>query len=1492
MAKRKKLNVRLIAVLSVILFILMIVGAYGGYKRGWHRKIIRIDPVEAVRKAEVAKAKGEYRAAERQLGRAISGSRNPTEKADNLYLMARLQLDWLTDPNQELNDAQRTDGYRKAVQSLQQAIIQDYTHLDSQRLLTELMWGVGIQGNWMAFIKEADALLALTPEDDRTTFMRALAWSDLARAVPGTNSTNAIRDFRRAIELKSDEPRYRREYTRFLQQEGRVDEAVRAYEDAIEAIPDDGDLRVQYASLLTSQDRPGEALGQIRQAIARDPGNPTGNLALADRMLKAGKADDALAALEDARQVDDSDYRVYGVLSTVYRAQNQPDKSLAALRDGLAVVDKRLSDMAATSPADDRMRRILEGNRYQLLALLGNSLVDEATTTDDREAAATLLAQAKDTLDQMTPMEVRVAPGQREKLAGRLAFLEGNITEAQTLLEEAYRVLGLDRQVANDLIRIYLRKDLPGKAEQILDALRRDPTQARDPRILLAKAQLEVRYGNVEEATRLVDQILRANPKDAGALALRQTILALKGEASADKMLAAGAETPRSVITALVSRARSLWLSDQRDEAIALLEKVHAKVPNEPIVQRNLLAYYLGVEDLPKAKGILGEIKAAYPERTATLELQEKFIEETDRQKRYELALQLADLNEDPLRRAMEKADHSARYGDVEAQGRYLREAYEIRPDEPAVVERLLEYALETRDEALVEQCLETARKFNLDQVGGKLFAARVAMGRRDYATAIQGLTQAVEEQPDSKFAWIMLGDCYSQLGDLDKAEKAYLTVAKTDPAYVPALLAMAMLTERRGQMSDHAAWVERAHRLAPTHPYIQEKYLEILENRGDVAQVVAQRERLLRERPLDVENRVRLAVVYEKQQQYAKAEEIYARLYADNPGHLLVARMLAGFYVRTGQSAQAEALLANLLETAADKVGAHLVYAEYLTGASLEQARAAVAKAIEIDPSDTRAYRALAGVLVQGRDWAGAADALSKYVELRPDDAGMAENVVRYRTNAGQLSQAEQELQALLAARPSDPGLLVLKGNLAMSQGNVSQAQEAYNRALQIDSGHTEALVGQASVFLAQGRPIEAKVALTRATGVSRNPLIAMVLADLHLRLGDVDMAANVLRDVLSYPETADYSPAVKELLRIYERQRRWPKLVELLSEARAKFPNDPYYLMAEARMHRQRGDSARMVAAMEEAMKLAPQSRQMLVGYLLSLMEAGDLNRTVAVTDNYKDKPNYGPAAAAVRARALVKLNRTEEADALFLTALESASPVELAIVVDQLRQAVGLDVAVSKMAEWVRARPENMAFHQVLGGLYSSAANFPKAAEAFTKASALATRPADKAATERDLGLVYYQMGQFAQAEQAYLASLQAVKSDVTTLNNLAYMYVNDLDQASKGLPYAAQAAQLAPGNPDILDTYGWALAKSADYVEAERQLTRALQLTSAPEAAALVRYHLGWVCEQMRRFEEAGRHYNQGLEAVRDPDDPLHKDLSEGLKRVAQMRGDNP
>ena len=73
-------------------------------------------------------------------------------------------------------------------------------------------------------------------------------------------------------------------------------------------------------------------------------------------------------------------------------------------------------------------------------------------------------------------------------------------------------------------------------------------------------------------------------------------------------------------------------------------------------------------------------------------------------------------------------------------------------------------------------------------------------------------------------------------------------------------------------------------------------------------------------------------------------------------------------------------------------------------------------------------------------------------------------------------------------------------------------------------------------------------------------------------------------------------------------------------------------------------------------------------------------------------------------------------------------------------------------------------------------------------------------------------------YAKAAEAYEKLLTFKPDFVPALNNLAYLYVERLNQLDKAQRLARKARTLAPGDPSVADTLGWVLLKRKQYQEA--------------------------------------------------------------------------
>lgn len=311
-------------------------------------------------------------------------------------------------------------------------------------------------------------------------------------------------------------------------------------------------------------------------------------------------------------------------------------------------------------------------------------------------------------------------------------------------------------------------------------------------------------------------------------------------------------------------------------------------------------------------------------------------------------------------------------------------------------------------------------------------------------------------------------------------------------------------------------------------------------------------------------------------------------------------------------------------------------------------------------------------------------------------------------------------------------------------------------------------------------------------------------------------------------------------------------------------------------------RDNQPRRLAALARAIQLRPDQLRPVQVYLLALQEANQHEQVLTASWPYLDRPKFVQWVAAIRAGSLAKLGRHPEADKLFLRSLQTIPADYVPMAVAQLRKAYGLAGTVGRFQKWVAADAENWRLHFVLGVLYSEEEDLPKGAKSLQSALALAPDRLSAFFVNRHLGTTYYRMKKFPEAERAYLACLKSRPTDYQVLNNLAYMYTNDLGKPKEALPFAERAATRMPGNARVLDTYAWTLAKLGRLAEAEQVLLQAVRLESPLTAT---RYHLGWVYEKIGRLQDALKQYKQGFEMVRTTkDDPLYESLQQAVARL--------
>jgi tetratricopeptide (TPR) repeat protein len=146
--------------------------------------------------------------------------------------------------------------------------------------------------------------------------------------------------------------------------------------------------------------------------------------------------------------------------------------------------------------------------------------------------------------------------------------------------------------------------------------------------------------------------------------------------------------------------------------------------------------------------------------------------------------------------------------------------------------------------------------------------------------------------------------------------------------------------------------------------------------------------------------------------------------------------------------------------------------------------------------------------------------------------------------------------------------------------------------------------------------------------------------------------------------------------------------------------------------------------------------------------------------------------------------------------------------------------------------------------------------------------------------NLGQIHERNRQFGLAREAYLRALRRGLSSAGLFNSLGWVEIESgVGSADKAVKYGAKALALRPNDPDVLDTYGWALHHAGRHEEALGYLMRALE--QKPRMFC-IHYHLAATYLALGRKEDAVRHLRAQIETAPKADETRR--AREALERL--------
>lgn len=561
---------------------------------------------------------------------------------------------------------------------------------------------------------------------------------------------------------------------------------------------------------------------------------------------------------------------------------------------------------------------------------------------------------------------------------------------------------------------------------------------------------------------------------------------------------------------------------------------------------------------------------------------------------------------------------------------------------------------------------------------------------------------------------------------------------------------------------------------------------------------------------------------------------------------------------LRLGAPAQAEAMLGKALQLAPDMAATRrllaqaalaqgqwarvLAWLEPLTGADAsdadalalagqarllagqgEQAAALFDRAARARPDDARIRTAVAlGLLARGRD----DQALAELQAVAQADAGTTADLalIAAQIQRRDPAAALRAIDALDRKQPDRPMPALLRGQVLLGQPDAAAARQAFDQALARDARYYPAVAALASLDLREGRPDDARARFEALLKLDpKNGAARQALAELAARSGAGREAVAALLE-----EAVKASPDdTARRLALIDHHLATHNAKAALVAAQAALAQQPEQFDLLGRLGRAQvlaGETQQAVITFNRMVALQPRNASGHLGLAEAQLAAND---AAAASRSLRRGLEAVPGHLGLQQlAATAALQQKQPAQALAVARAVQAQHPDRAVgyVMEgeiEMQQRHWEPAAAVLRQALAKAEPDVAAqrLHQALR-------QTGKAAEAEALArSWLAEHPRDTAFLFY-LGDVALVQNDLATAEQRYQAVLKIVPEHAMSLNNIAWIL---LQQKRPGaLPYAERAVRAAPDRPALMDTLALALAAENHPAQAAALQQRALAM----------------------------------------------------------------
>lgn len=625
---------------------------------------------------------------------------------------------------------------------------------------------------------------------------------------------------------------------------------------------------------------------------------------------------------------------------------------------------------------------IMSSKRSQIISLLTDTLIQQGRTSE-AYTYQKLLADANPESS---------AAQQRFNDAMEL-YQQGKFADAEVILRELREQYPTDKNTGTLLGLIEYQQGSDRQAADLFDEFI-DP-ETVTPSVLQAAALVKFRNNQIDDAVALLKQSAESQPNNPVVLATYGLALLDKDPKSTEGVIVLEkslALDPRQQRIRIALANRHLAL-DQREQAVAQLQKAYKEQPNDFYIQQSYFKALLGNEQKEKLEEEIRLFKELNPDSSrgyffdGWYQLQQKNYKEAEQQ--FEKAISMRDSSEKNLAYAG------------------LAQLFEIQQLTQKSI-TAWQFALQEDPSMVVgySRWFAQMRKLNRDAdalaflqgLEGKttrwepsIVLAQIHASTNDVASAIKHVEIALERSKQGANVKQLAANLY-------RVQGVQLRSQNKLPEARESLMKAVKLQPENASFLGNLIETEIAAKNIPEAQKLLDQFIKVPENEG---------ERLF------LQGLIRFAEDKEEE-----GIQLYLDSWAAKPLET-VAEQIFGYYQRAGEKAKAEEILDSWIETFPKSKIASLMMAVAAQGKNeTDDALSWYEKAVELNPNLPAAWNNLAWLYYERKD-PRALETAKKAYEMAPNVAPIVDTYGWILVERGELQQGIELLTRAVQLNP-----------------------------------------------------------------------------------------------------------------------------------------------------------------------------------------------------------------------------------------------------------------------------------------------------------------------------------------------------------------------------------------------------------------------------------------------------------------------------------------